>query len=620
MPKTTDSVIFSDIEQEILETALRNPELSNSEIADRTGARLTLVRDTRRNYEDEVELSEAAAEAAETPDPPAGVDDSDLSDTQLAILEALQAEPTLSNAEIADRTGARIALVRDTRTEYGEAVTAAESAADDDAGDADDDSADADDGPSETQAEILELAAAEPNLSNAELADRTDNRITLVRDTLREFDTDAFSDTQVDIIETALDDPELTNAEIADRTGSRITLVRDTIRAYDSEGDGSDDTETGADTSDESDTADVLADVDTDAFSETQLNVLETALANPELTNAEIAAETGTRIALVRDTRFDHEYDEKPWAGDVDEPDDGDDDEGGEAATESTPTSTEPELPETTASELLSAAEREILETALEDPELTNAEIADETGSRITLVRDTRRTYEDAVDLAEPTDDADATETAVGGEPEELPETTDSELLSDAEREVLETALENPESTNAEIADETGSRITLVRDTRRTYEDAVDLAEPTDDADATETAVGGEPEELPETTDSELLSDAEREVLETALENPELTNAEIAEQTGSRITLVRDTRRSYEDAVDLADGDGSGGEPTADSTPESAEVDQTEAADAAESTGSAEPAGGSEGGLNTGLIVALLIGLLLVIAIAASLL
>ena len=564
MPKTTDSVIFSDIEQEILETALRNPELSNSEIADRTGARLTLVRDTRRNYEDEVELSEAAAEAAETPDPPAGVDDADLSDTQLAILEALQAEPTLSNAEIADRTGARIALVRDTRTEYGEAVTAAESAADDDAGDADDDSADADDGPSETQAEILELAAAEPNLSNAELADRTDNRITLVRDTLREFDTDAtadsgtsaadrstpaidtdaFSDTQVDIIETALDDPELTNAEIADRTGSRITLVRDTIRAYDSEGDGSDDTETGADTSDESDTADVLADVDTDAFSETQLNVLETALANPELTNAEIADETGTRIAFVRDTRFDHEYDEKPWAGDVDEPDDGDDDEGGEAATESTPTSTEPELPETTASELLSAAEREILETALEDPELTNAEIADETGSRITLVRDTRRTYEDAVDLAEPTDDADATETAVGGEPEELPETTDSELLSDAEREVLETALENPESTNAEIA----------------------------------------------------------------------------EETGSRITLVRDTRRSYEDAVDLADGDGSGGEPTADSTPESAEVDQTGAADAAESTGSAEPAGGSEGGLNTGLIVALLIGLLLVIAIAASVL
>jgi len=154
MPKTTDSVIFSEIEREILETALQNPALSNSEIADRTGARLTLVRDTRRTYEDEVELSEAAAEAAEAADAarsPAGVDDADLSETQVAILEALQADPTLSNAEVADRTGARMALVRDTRAEYGEAVTAAETAADD-SEDADtDDTTDTADEPSEAR-------------------------------------------------------------------------------------------------------------------------------------------------------------------------------------------------------------------------------------------------------------------------------------------------------------------------------------------------------------------------------------------------------------------------------------------------------------------------------------
>ena len=590
MPKTTDSVIFSEIEREILETALQNPALSNSEIADRTGARLTLVRDTRRTYEDEVELSEAAAEAAAAADAarsPAGVNDADLSETQVAILEALQAEPTLSNAEVADRTGARMALVRDTRAEYGEAVTAAETAADA-SEDADtDDTIDTADEPSEAQTAILTLAADDPSLSNAEIADQTGARITLVRDTLREFDTDvitdttvdsgtsadagptpdidtdAFSDTQVDIIETALDDPELTNAEIADRTGTRITLVRDTIRMYESGGDGTDaGTETGttgmdSDTDVDSDGEDVLAAVDTDAFSETQLDVLETALANPELTNADVADRTGTRITLVRDTLFDHEYDEKPWAGEPDESEEEADDETDSEPT--TPTADEPELPETTASDLLSAAERAILETALEDPELTNAEIAAETDTRLTLVRDTRRTYEDAVDLAEPTNDADAT----------------------------------------------------------------DDADATGDTGATVASAGSE-SELPETTASDLLSPAERAILETALEDPELTNAEIAAETDSRITLVRDTRRTYEDAVDRADAAEDAEETAPDSTSADAEPTAADeaaepgAAGSAESADSAEPDSGSDGGLSTGLLVVLLIGLLLAIALAAS--
>jgi|GEM_PF-4692630 len=42
--------------------------------------------------------------------------------------------------------------------------------------------------PSEVQQEILDAAAANPALTNAELARQTDTRISLVRDTLREFD------------------------------------------------------------------------------------------------------------------------------------------------------------------------------------------------------------------------------------------------------------------------------------------------------------------------------------------------------------------------------------------------------------------------------------------------
>jgi len=64
MAKTTDSVIFSDAEQEILELALQNPDMSNSDIAEATGYRLTLVRDTRAEYEDDIELAEDVADAA----------------------------------------------------------------------------------------------------------------------------------------------------------------------------------------------------------------------------------------------------------------------------------------------------------------------------------------------------------------------------------------------------------------------------------------------------------------------------------------------------------------------------------------------------------------------------
>src|SRR6056297_944132 len=127
MPNTTDSVIFSETEREILETALQNPDLSNAEIAEETGTRITLVRDTRANYEDEVELAaDVVDEGSETP---TAVDDAELSQTQAEILEQVASDPTMLNAEIAEKTGARVALVRDTREEYQDAIdTAADSA------------------------------------------------------------------------------------------------------------------------------------------------------------------------------------------------------------------------------------------------------------------------------------------------------------------------------------------------------------------------------------------------------------------------------------------------------------------------------------------------------------
>jgi len=544
MPKSTDSVIFSETEREILETALQNPGLSNAEIAEKTGNRLTLVRDTREAYEDEVELAEdVAEESAETS---AAVDDADLSETQAEILELVASDPTMLNAEIAEETGARVALVRDTREEYEDAVDTSAGSADESTDDSSDSSSAEDAEPTETQAAILELAADNPEMTNAEIAEETGARITLVRDTRSQFegedgsdvnggrsdsdtgssdaiDTEEFSETQVEILETAQANPELTNAEIAEETGARITLVRDTIDQYES------DDESAAQSADEpatsGDDTDVLADVDTEAFSGAQLEILEVALSDPELTNGEIAARTDSRIALVRDTLYEYEYDDKPWDKDLE--DDTDDSES----------------------------------------------------------------------------DADGVdETTPSEETIEMPETTDSDLLSDAEREILETALENPELTNGEIADRTGSRLTLVRDTRATYEDAVDLAKDSEETAETEpsgTDRTGEP------------SDRQREILEAVQANSELTNAEIADQVGARVTLVRDTRATYGDDFEATDT------AAAEST-DSAGDDSSEATDDTVEA-SAGTASDGTGGISAGPIVAILIGLLLAIAVAASL-
>ncbi len=519
MGKTTNSVIFSDAEREILELALQKPELSNSEIAEQTGYRLTLIRDTRQQYEDDVTLPEDLAEAATEE---GSTDDSSepLSKTQQVILELVAENPQITNAELAEQTGARLTLVRDTRDVYGHLIDTQQ--ANTDSTETDDTDPDSPpsvpDEPSAVQQDILEVAAEDSSLSNADIADQTNARVTLVRDTLdqydvpsdtgeettadqtAEIDTQNWSDAQLEILEAAAANPEATNREIARQTWSRITLVRDTLAAYES-----DDTETTDDSSGDSDGEPaVLEAVDTAAFSGTQIRILEAALSNPELTTAEIAAKTDTRITLVRDTIYEHEYDEKPWVGNVEEQTDDKDNEDGEAEDTAiiVDDDDEIELPDTTASDVFSDRQRAILETALENPELTNREIADRTGGRLPLVRDTRDTYEDGVELAE--DDSDETASR---------SSTAEPTFTEKQQQIIVAATENEEASIAELAEQTASRIPLVRDTLRVADVSKQGAETTTDTgsvdEPTATDNGNEDAESADqtTTDEDVSAD-----------------------------------------------------------------------------------------------------------------
>jgi len=478
MPKTTDSVIFSDAEKEILELALQNPALSNSEIADETGYRLTLIRDTRREYEDDVELAEDVAEAAEADakESTAGVD-ADLSETEQEILDLIAENPLITNADIAEQTGTRITLVRDTRDAYGDQVDRQPVTEE-----IESESTPSGPGePSAAQQEILEVAASDHSLSNADIAEQTGSRITLVRDTLDQYDgpadsgsvdaseaaesadieTEGYSDAQAEILEAAAANPEATNRELAEKTGSRVTLVRDTLTAETAD-DNEDGTDDGGEDSDESD---VLADIDTEAFSGAQLRILEVHLSNPELTNGEVAAKTDTRITLVRDTIYDYEYDEKPWVGNVEAEPVDEDDSDDEIIVDS---DDDIEIPATTASDVFNDRQRAILETALENPELTNGEIADQTGTRITLVRDTRATYEEGVELPDDDSESSASTPSTRGR---------AVTFSEKQQEIIAAAEADEEATIAELADKTDARIPLVRDTLAVTDSAVERSE-----------------------------------------------------------------------------------------------------------------------------------------------
>lgn len=593
MPKTTDSVIFSETQKAILETALQNPAMSNAEVAEKTGARLTLVRDTRAQYEDDIELAdatkkrEAESEASDEQLSTAHVDD--LSETQQAIVDVAADDPTLTNAEIAVETGARISLVRDTRDHHRELIDAAsETTAPSEPDPNTETELNTETEPtgtptlSDTEQAIIELATEDPTLTNGEIADRTGARLTLVRDTRAQHDAseerstaddqpettatiepettavaepettamiddaEAFSQTQIEIIETALGNPELPNSDIAAETGTRVPLVRDTISAYESAAhesassesdDSAESTESVSKTASKTESNESAADIDADSVSETQLEILETALAHPELTNGEIADRTGTRITLVRDTIFEHTYDETPWASgsgkeSAEEPNGEHDvsvESGDDSVDVAEPDDKEVDIPETTAADVFSAAQRSILETTLQNPELTNAEIATQTGTRLTLVRDTRATYADGVALAEDNDIAE--NTSAENTSAESESKSDSQVsLSDTQRAILKAASNNPKQTNAEIAESTGARLALVRDTREQYQDDV---HPEDETDTTRSTGDAKPDTTdstdnakPDTTDSSEDSEVESTTDTTAGSAKETDNNE----------------------------------------------------------------------------------------------
>ena len=498
MKKPTDSASFSDTESAVLEAALRDPEATNAEIAEQTDTRVALVRDIRDEYEDQVELPDDAADADEAVD--IDVDAADLSDAQRAVLEAAARDPSATNADIAEETGTRITFVRDTRNEYEDQVDVGVEPADDE------DDSEASDGSdevklSERQQEILALAEEDPELTNAEIAEQTGARVTLVRDTRSEHadggfefggettddsgsadnnDESTSGDLQEQIQQLAADNPEMTYGEIAAEVGARVPLVRDTLADYDYSSGG------GIETADD---GELPPGVDASMLSDTEQAILELAQEDPELTNAEIAAKTGTHVAIVRDTRAEHEPGKSidyGGQGTIEGEDDDDDDAGTISASADDDREWEPGEP--------SDLQTEILRLAFEDPELTNAEIAAETGARIPVVRDTRDDYGD-LELSDLGDAGDETaESSIDTGPGEPTAVQES---------ILAAAAENPDATNAEIADELDVRVTLVRDTRRTYdaddagdsESAGDADTDTADADADSPAeTAAEPE------------------------------------------------------------------------------------------------------------------------------
>ncbi|ERH06695.1 MAG: hypothetical protein J07HN4v3_02318 [Halonotius sp. J07HN4] len=510
MKKPTDSASFSETESAILEAALRNPSATNAEIAEQTDMRVALVRDIRDKYEDEVELPEDAEEADDDID--LDLDADDLSDTQLAVLEAAARDPGATNAEVAAETDMRVALVRDIRDEYEDQV---EIGVTPDTDDDEDDTVDDEVELSEQQQAILDLIAANPELTNAEVAEQTGARVTLVRDTRSEHadssfaasgepvddgdDTDADSDAtgsggdlHEQIQAVAADNPEMTYGEIAEEVGARVPLVRDTLSEYEYSSGG------GIETADD---GELPPGVDASMLTDTEQAILELAQEDSELTNAEIAAQTGTHVAIVRDTRTEHEPGKSAdYGGEGTIEDEGDDDDA--AGTVSATTDDDREWNPGEPSDL----QTEILRLALENPELTNAEIAAETGAGIPVVRDTRGDYDELTLADLDTDTEETTELSVDAGPGEPTAVQES---------ILSAAADSPEATNAEIADDLGVRVTLVRDTRRIYD--------VDDAGDTDTT-GAADEESTSDTDTTSAADegsTSDTADETAAESPD---------------------------------------------------------------------------------------------------
>lgn len=527
------------------------------------------------------------------------IDSASFNDTESAVLEAALRDPEATNAEIAEATDTRITLVRDIRDEYEDTAELPDDAAD--AGDSIE--VDVED-LNDAQLAVLKAAARDPSATNAGIAEATDNRITFVRDTRNRYegqvdldvepvtDTDDSDETaddsdeielsarQEEILTLAENDPELTNAEIAAETGARVTFVRDTRSKH---ADGG--FEFGGTTADESRSADSSSD-DVETVGDSLQERIQTLAAdNPEWTYGEIAAEVDARVPFVRDTLADYNYSS-----------------GGGSET-----TADSGLPPGVNAGELADTEQAILELAQANPALTNAEIAEEAGTHVAVVRDIRAEHEPGKSTeyggqgtieAESNSDDDANTVSTGADGRAW----DPGEPSDRQTEILRLGFSDPGATNAEIAAETGASIPLVRDTREAYDD-LDQSDLDDDTDERTTTSGIETEPSEPTA-------VQQSILSVTAENPEATNAEIAAECDVRVTLVRDTRRTYD--ADSANDNTDAGDIDADS----ADDDNTETGeeDAERAVTAAEP----EAGVSVGRLVALAVLLVLLIIVILS--
>jgi len=190
--------------------------------------------------------------------------------------------------------------------------------------------------------------------------------------------------------------------------------------------------------------------------------------------------------------------------------------------------------------------------------------------------------------------------------------TADAASLTATQQEILDLAENNPEMSNADIAAEVNKHVALVRDLlaeRAGADEADDEAEDDDGFSEAEIAILETAASDPTATNADIAvevgkhvalvrdfrSDTQRAILEAVARNPDATNADISEQVGSHVALVRDTRNEYE--TDLANLD-------------------VEVAEPSTAEGATASASGDEG-LSSEMIVAILVGLLVLIGVAA---
>ena len=175
-----------------------------------------------------------------------------------------------------------------------------------------------------------------------------------------------------------------------------------------------------------------------------------------------------------------------------------------------------------------SGTQEKILQLAQENPELTNAEIADRINGRVATVRDTLITYD------EPAETSDKP-------PTEISKPVDSASFNATESAVLEYALRNPAATNAEIAAAVDTHVGLIRDIRDEHEATATLPDDGRSVSSTETDQADS-----SATTQEELSEIEEQILEAATNNPEYSIADIASDVDARIPLVRDTLAAHQ--------------------------------------------------------------------------